>query len=107
MGEVVLCFAVIGVLVWGLQVHQVEDVEGDCDEENFHYGIVGGDVGEEEVHVTSAEDYQVNFLGLRTDTVAFFVSVNFVYDDNKGKKVKEVAGKLKEVYHFYYINSQI
>ena len=39
MGEVVLCFAVIGVLVWGLQVHQVEDVEGDCDEENFHYGL--------------------------------------------------------------------
>ena len=81
MGEVVLCFAVIGVLVWGLQVHQVEDVEGDCDEENFHYGIVGGDVGEEKVHVASAENYKVNFLGLCTDTVAFFVSVDFVDDD--------------------------
>ena len=81
VGEVVLGLSVVGVLVGRLQVHEVEDVEGDCDEENFHYGIVGGDVGEEEVHVASAENYKVNFLGLCTDTVAFFVSVDFVDDD--------------------------
>ena len=49
----------------------------------FHYCVVKGDESEEEIHIASAEDYEVYLLGFGTYSCAFCITLNFVYYDYK------------------------
>lgn len=105
MWEIVFCCSVVCVLVWEFDVHKEKDVYSNRDEEDFHYCVVEGDESEEEIHIASAEDNKVYFLGFGTYASAFCVTSNFVYDDYKRKQMKKIANKLKYIYHFSVINT--
>jgi len=52
------------------ELHEVEGVDGGGDEEEFHEGVVEGDVGAcEEVDVAGEEDEDVKGLGFEGDTL--------------------------------------
>ena len=69
VGEVV-AHRVVRRAVWFLEPHEVYDEGSRRDEEHFHEGVVQGDVVHEKVHVSQAENDQVNLLGLAGETDA-------------------------------------
>lgn len=84
-------FFLIGVGVWALELHQVDDEDGGGDENHFHHTVVQGHEVEKQVQVASDENEGIEELTLEGDTFAVLQGVHLQQQDENAHQVHHIA----------------